>query len=188
LEANPEYVLSFHKVKILKPDGSLVDDFITKVPENYENQDTLARLGNYIHTPSVVFRNIIKELPKEFLLSPIGDYFLYMILSEHGKLKYIDEEMAVYRDGVGIHSTNSQIKMAKANFKLFTLLLSYSKNEVINEILLERQLSTLDYFEKLLRNEYSELFVSRHIIFKAIKSLKTPHKFWRKVKNKLNKK
>jgi glycosyltransferase involved in cell wall biosynthesis len=188
LEANPEYVLSFHKVKILKPDGSLVDDFITKVPENYENQDTLARLGNYIHTPSVVFRNIIKELPKEFLLSPIGDYFLYMILSEHGKLKYIDEEMAVYRDGVGIHSTNSQFKMAKANFKLFTLLLSYSKNEVINEILLERQLSTLDYFEKLLRNEYSELFVSRHIIFKAIKSLKTPHKFWRKVKNKLNKK
>jgi glycosyltransferase involved in cell wall biosynthesis len=188
LEANPEYVLSFHKVKILKPDGSLVDDFITKVPEHYETIETLARLGNYIHTPSVVFRNLLKAFPKEFLLSPIGDYFLYMILSEHGKLKYIDEEMAVYRDGVGIHSTNSQIKMAKANFKLFTLLLSYSKNEVINEILLERQLSTLDYFEKLLRNEYSELFVSRHIIFKAIKSLKTPHKFWRKVKNKLNKK
>ena len=80
LEANPDYVLNFHKVKILKPDGLLVDDFITKVPDNYETQETLARLGNYIHTPSVVFRNLIIELPKEFSLSPIGDYFLYMLL------------------------------------------------------------------------------------------------------------
>ncbi len=38
LEANPDYVLSFHKVKILKPNGELVEDFITKVPENYEAQ------------------------------------------------------------------------------------------------------------------------------------------------------
>lgn len=184
LEANPEYILSFHKVKILKPDGSLVPDFITKVPENYETQETLARLGNYIHTPSVVFRNVLKEFPKEFSLSPIGDFFLYMLLAEHGKLNYFEEEMAVYRYGVGIHSTNSQIKMAKANFKLFTLLLSYSKNEVINKILLERQLPALDHFEQLVRNEYSASFVSNHLFFKAIKSLRTPSKFWRKLKSK----
>lgn len=108
LEANPDYVLSFHKVKILKPSGELVDDFITKVPENYETQETLARLGNYIHTPSVVFRNVLKELPKEFSISPIGDYFLYMLLSEHGKLKYLEEEMAVYREGVGIWSAKTE--------------------------------------------------------------------------------
>ena len=108
LEANPDYVLSFHKVKILQPNGELVEDFITKVPENYETQETLARLGNYIHTPSVVFRNIIKEFPSEFSLTPIGDYFLYMLLSEHGKLKYSEEEMAVYREGVGIWSAKTE--------------------------------------------------------------------------------
>ena len=83
----------------------------------------------------MVFRNVIKEFPPEFSLTPIGDYFLYMLLAEQGKLKYIDEEMAVYRYGVGIHSTHTQIKMAKANFRLFTLLLSYFNNPKINQIL-----------------------------------------------------
>jgi glycosyltransferase involved in cell wall biosynthesis len=184
LEANLEYVLSFHEIKILKPNGELVEDFITKVPENYETQETLARLGNYIHTPSVVFRNVLKELPKEFSISPIGDYFLYMLLSEHGKLKYLEEEMAVYRYGVGIHSTHTQIKMAKANFKLFTLLLSYFNNPKINQILLGRQLNAFDNLEFLIRSEYAECFVSHHVFFKAIKSLKHPSKFWRKLKNK----
>ncbi len=186
LEANPDYVLSFHKIKILKPNGELVDDFITKVPENYETQETLARLGNYIHTPSVVFRNVIKEFPPEFSLSPIGDYFLYMLLSEYGKLKYFDEEMAVYRYGVGIHSTHTQIKMAKANFKLFTLLLSYFNNPKINQILLDRQLNAFDNLENLIRSEYAEAFVSHHVFFKALQSLQDPGKFWRKLKNKLN--
>jgi hypothetical protein len=173
-------------VKILKPKGELVEDFITKVPENYEAQETFARLGNYIHTPSVVYRNILRKFPEEFEMSPIGDYFLYMMLAEHGKFKYMDEEMAVYRFGVGIHSVNSQIKMAKANFKLFTLLLSYFNNPKINHILLDRQLNALDNFEHLVRSEYQEAFVSHHVFFKALQSLKHPSKFWRKIKNKFN--
>jgi glycosyltransferase involved in cell wall biosynthesis len=107
LEANPGYVLCFHKVKVLQPDGELADDFIAKVPENYETQETLARLGNYIHTPSVVFRNVIKEFPYEFSLTPIGDYFLYMLLGVFGKYGMINDEMAVYRNSVGVWSVQS---------------------------------------------------------------------------------
>jgi len=185
LEANTDFVLCFHLVDILKPDGTIVNDFITKVPKNYEVIETLARLGNYIHTPSVVFRNIIKEFPFEFKLSPIGDFFLYMLLAEHGKVKYIEDVTAVYRYGVGIHSTHTQIKMAKANFKLFTLLLSYFNNTEINKFFLERQLSAFDNLETLIRSEYAESFVSNHVFFKAIMSLKHPNKFWRKLKNKM---
>ncbi|MBA0884753.1 glycosyltransferase family 2 protein [Flavobacterium undicola] len=185
LETNPDYVLCFHQVNILKTNGEIVDDFITKIPENYETIETLARWGNYMHTPSVVFRNIIKEFPFEFSYSPIGDFFLYMLLAEKGKLKYIEEKMAVYRFGVGFHSTNSAIKMTKSNFKLFTLLLSYSKESRINVILLDRQLGSLDHLEVLVRAEYQEAFVSHHIFFKAIKSLKNPRKFLLKLKRKL---
>lgn len=184
LEVNPDYVLSFHPINILKPNGEIVDDFITSVPENYEIIETLARLGNYIHTPSVVFRNVLKELPFEFELSPIGDYFLYMILAEHGKLKYLEEKMAVYRFGVGIHSTNSAIKMAKSNLKLFTLLLSYSNNLKINQIILQKQLGAFDNLESIIRSEYSEFFVSNNLLLKALKSLNNPHKFWKKLKAK----
>ena len=184
LEANPDYVLCFHKVKILKPNGELVEDFITKVPENYEAQETLARLGNYIHTPSVVFRNIIKEFPPEFSLSPVGDYFLYMMLSEHGKLKYLEEEMAVYRYGVGIHSSKTNLRMAKTVLNFYTLLISYSKNPKIIRILLERNQKNIENFELLIRKEYQESFVSNHIFFKALKSFNEPNKFWKKLKRK----
>lgn len=188
LEANSDYVLSFHKVKILKPSGEFVDDFITNVPENYETQETLARLGNYIHTPSVVFRNIKMEFPPEFSLSPVGDYFLYIMLTEHGKLKYLEEEMAVYRYGVGIHSSKTSLNITKTVFNFYSLLLSYSNNPKINQILLERHATNFENFESIIRNEYSESFVSNHVFFKAIKALKTPNKFWKKLKHKILKK
>ena len=185
LEANPDYVLSFHKIKILKPNGEFVEDFITKVPENYETQETLARLGNYIHTPSVVFRNIIKEFPPEFSLSPVGDYFLYMILAEYGKLKYFEEEMAVYRYGVGIHSAKTSLNMAKTVFNFYSLLLSYSNNSKINEIILERHANNFKSLEMIIRNEYNESFVSNHLFFKAIKTINKPKVFWKKLKKKI---
>jgi len=141
LEANPDYVLCFHQVSILKANGEIVDDFITKVPENYETIATLARIGNYIHTPSVVFRNVIKEFPFEFSQSPIGDCFLYMMLAEHGKLNYLEDKMCVYREGVGVWSDKSayyrNFNTALLHKYLFDYFLS-QKNHLISGILLER--------------------------------------------------
>ena len=141
LEANPDYVLCFHQVNILKTNGEIVDDFITKVPENYETIETLARLGNYIHTPSVVFRNVIKEFPFEFSQSPIGDFFLYMLLAEHGKLKYLEDKMAVYREGVGVWSDKSNYFRNFNTGLLHSLLFDYfsgKENHIISEIVLKR--------------------------------------------------
>ena len=141
LEANPDYVLCFHPVSILKTNGEIIDDFITKVPENYETIETLARLGNYIHTPSVVFRNVIKEFPFEFSQSPIGDYFLYMMLAEYGKLKYLEDKMAVYREGVGVWSDKSNYFRNFNTALLHSLLFDYfsgKENHLISEILLKR--------------------------------------------------
>lgn len=181
LETNPDFVLSFHKVKILKSSGELVDDFITNVPENYETIETLARLGNYIHSPTIVFRNNLVQLPPEYASCPMGDYFLYLLLAENGKLNYIEEEMAVYRYGVGIHSTHSQIKMAKANIKLFTLLISYTKSSIINEIYLERLWKLQTHFEDLIRKETlqnaKQNFLGKRIV-------KLPKKIWNSLRNK----
>lgn len=145
LEANEDYVLTFHPVQILNPDGSLVDDFITKVPEKYETQETLASGNNYIHTPSVVFRNIITHFPPEFTLSPIGDYFLYMLLTAHGKMKIINDTMAVYRNGVGIHSGLNDAQKSIDWRKTLTLLISSSSNFQIKTILFEKLFPTLSF-------------------------------------------
>lgn len=154
LEANPDYVLSFHRVKILQPNGDLVEDFITKVPENYETQETLARLGNYIHTPSVVFRNVLKELPNEFSLCPIGDYFIYMLLTEHGKLKYFEEEMAVYRQGVGIWSAKSEYFRNLKTAQAHALIVSAMSNfPLVVKILNERISSFIERFKNKISPE-----------------------------------
>ncbi|WP_264531317.1 glycosyltransferase family 2 protein [Flavobacterium sp. N502540] len=163
LESNPDYVLCFHAVNILKLDGEIVEDFITKVPENYEDIETLARLGNYIHTPSVVFRNVIIKIPFEFLLSPIGDYFLYMLLAEKGKLKYLKENMAIYRYNVGIHSTNSKLMSIKKTLNFFVCLLSYLEDEKLKNIILERQMLVVDNLEKVVREEYENYFLPKII-------------------------
>ena len=149
LEGNPDYVLCFHQVSILKTDGEIVEDFITKVPENYETIETLARLGNYIHTPSVVFRNVIKEFPFEFEQSPIGDYFLYMMLADHGKLKYLDERMAVYREGVGIWSAKSEYFRNLDTAYTHSLIVSCNRfNNSVSLLLLNRIILFLKTFDK----------------------------------------
>lgn len=139
LEANKEYVLCFHKIQILEPDGELVDDYITNVPEHYETQETLAKLGNYIHTPSVMFRNIIEEYPAEFQDSPLGDYFLYMTLAAHGKIKRLNESMAVYRHGVGLWSGhNVSFRRLKTAETFAVLATVFQDNLVVKDILLGR--------------------------------------------------
>jgi len=185
LEANPEYVLTFHPVQILKPDGSMEKDFITKVPENYELQETLARENNYIHTPSVLFRNIIQSFPPEFALSPIGDYFLYMILTNHGKIKMLEGEMAVYRYGVGVFSSQSLIKSATTSIQLYGLLLSYSNNEKINRMFYKKQMDAVGHLEKFIRREYAGSFISNHILFRSLNALRDPKTIWAKIKSRL---
>lgn len=134
LEKNVDYALCFHKVLILNDNGRIVDDFITKVPVNHESIYDLAIYGNYIHTPSVLFQNKIKNYPSTFLKSPIGDYPLYMYLSQFGKIKYLDNKMAVYRHGVGIWSIHDQYyrhyNTAICHSIIFEYFMNSSKNEI----------------------------------------------------------
>jgi len=95
LESNPDFAICFHKVKILKNNGLKIDRLIP--PAEITSIEDLAQ-GNYIHTNTVVYRNgLLKEFPDWINKSPVGDYVLHMMNSQYGKIKYIDEEMGVYR-------------------------------------------------------------------------------------------
>ena len=188
LEANPDYVLNFHKVSVLKTDGKFVDDFLTKVPEDYESIITLAQHGNYIHTPSVVFRNIIKDFPFEFEQSPIVDFFLYLMLAEHGKINYSEDKMCVYRFGVGIYSGAQMLKKIHNNLKLFTLLLSFSKRDDIKKIILERQLRSISTLESFLIGEQKIVFVTKNNWSRIIKGIRKNYNQPLKILKKVTKK
>jgi glycosyltransferase involved in cell wall biosynthesis len=100
LENNPDFSLCFHNVYLLTGTELKEDNPRKKIHEITTIKD-LAK-NNYIHTPSVMYRNNLFELPKYFSEAPIGDYFLHMLNAQHGKIKYMDKIMSVYR----IHNTS----------------------------------------------------------------------------------
>lgn len=104
LNSNSDYVICFHRVNVLKPNGKVVSDFITRLPDNYHLRDVFLINGNYMHTPSVMYRNFLVEFPKIFEFAPEGDFLLYVLLTKFGKIGYIKDVMAIYRYNVGVIS------------------------------------------------------------------------------------
>lgn len=137
LQANPQDVMCFHKVNILKTNGELVEDFLTKVPEKYQERETLLAKGNYIHTPSVLFRNNLITIPDIFHQSPIGDFLLYVLLTKHGNIGYLQESMAVYRHNVGVLS-KSVGNAFKNQLIMNLILLKIVDDEKYNTIVINR--------------------------------------------------
>ena len=104
LEENEDFSICFHAVKIKnEQENIIVDDYITRdVPDVTDIYELIK--GNYIHTPSVVFRNN-EEIIKAYIALDIllmGDYALHILNARYGKIKKLPEAMAVYRAGVGV--------------------------------------------------------------------------------------
>lgn len=156
MENNPGYIICFHDIKNLVNEKFEPDVVIDKRYNNIRNNPItvidLLEQGNFIHTPSVLFRNIVDKLPMEFRYSAVGDYFLYIILSQGGGfIKKIDEEMAVYRRGVGFYSTMSNFEMKKRVLIYQSCILSYLNDPTLKELLLKKQCSTI---QKLKINDF----------------------------------
>lgn len=103
LDANPDYSICFHPVRVFFEDGSRADDiFPTKEMlldrTTFELDDLIKQ--NFMQTNSVMYRwrfneeNIKEIFPKDIMP---GDWFLHLLHSQKGKIKYIDEVMADYR-------------------------------------------------------------------------------------------
>ena len=108
LEFNHDFSICFHNVKILK-DNSILEDTLTKNVPSITNIFDLAK-ENYIHTPSVVFRNHLNgSLPEDFISAPVGDYFIHMLNARYGKIMKLNDLMAVYRiHNKSLHSSKPQ--------------------------------------------------------------------------------
>lgn len=153
LEANPDFAICFHKVKIWE-EGELRDDDITRVPSTISTIVDLAR-GNYIHTPSCVFRNnISKILGANFSSSPLGDYYLHIMNAQYGNILCIDEVMAVYRvHKNSLWSSQSKFFRQYKTLEAIRCILSDLSEEVPN--LREELKSTCI---KLITNTYQNSF------------------------------
>lgn len=104
MESHPECAVCFHPVMVHdQQTGEEYQDTLTKVPQITTIHD-LARLNNYIHTPSVMYRYNpkVSETMSQLGKLGVGDYLSHMLYAENGNICKLPDYMAVYRQGVGV--------------------------------------------------------------------------------------
>ncbi len=100
--------------------------------------EDLVTMGNYIHTPSVVIRNVPTVWDKLYTMGRVlpVDYPLWVLTAEQGDIYKMPETMAVYRVGSGIWSTNpNYIKMKASELSMCSRLLMVISDPHIRQLL-----------------------------------------------------
>lgn len=148
LEENEDYILSFHQVKIKDIlSEQYEEDSFTEIPEKYELPEVFAMKGNYIHTPSILFRNVTNRLNMKHNSSQIGDFFLLLHLSQFGKFGYIEQIMCVYRVGSGFFSKSSAFNKEIELLKCIISAINSLQNKKVINILIDREKLLSDYLK-----------------------------------------
>lgn len=143
LENNQEYSACFHPVKVwLEDKQELVEDKITRKVAQITTIDDLIA-GNYIHTPSVVYRK--RAYPEWFLNVSLGDYAIHCLNALDGNIYRLEEEMAVYRvhqSGVmQAHTQNSKdtyspkaLKLAEGMYEMLNHVYQHTKKNEVEQL------------------------------------------------------
>lgn len=176
LEKNEDFTLTFHNVFIRNGETLSTDlDYEKRLSsKDVYTIDDLSK-GNFIHTLSVVFRNMDIQFPEWYYTSFLGDYPIWMWLSKKGKIKYFPKKMGVYRENVGVWSGKSQ---EEREFKTMLVLrnlipdfemlpdvkknLTYTKNIYIKNFLKQKSFTevvTSPYFSELKYKDKFKLIV-----------------------------
>lgn len=92
-------------IEIIQKTVEIKNEFVVR---DMPGKSTILDLaeGNYIHTPSVLYRRYlgIHEQYQKMMPCLPGDYVIWMLLAERGDIYKFDEPMAVYRYGSGMWS------------------------------------------------------------------------------------
>ncbi|WP_169714374.1 glycosyltransferase [Algoriphagus antarcticus] len=178
LSANKDFMISYHPAMVLQKNGELVPDFIT---ENFfksenSNQLDLAIFGNYIHTPTVVFRNTRMEIPAYFKELLVGDFFLYLLLSKNGKINRMPDYSAVYRFQVGFFSSQNAEKI-RNDFKKSLRIFYLNYNQFSIKLILFLRFQNSNLFHRNTFIEKSNLSNSLVLKFRYISVIEVLRSF-----------
>jgi glycosyltransferase involved in cell wall biosynthesis len=119
-DEHPEYSISCHRVVIEREDASREPEFFPMDPQKQTAtlEDFLTQ--NFIVACSVVLRrDLVDEFPRWFRETAIGDWSLYVLHAQRGKIGYMNDAMSAYRikaDGFWSGKTQEQQTLALVRF------------------------------------------------------------------------
>lgn len=105
LEEHDGCAICHHKVDHLAwPEGRIIREFPPLKYRAFQSDGESLAKFNYIQTCSVVFRRkLLPPLDAQFQELSLGDWPLFVLLSQRGWIGYVDRTMAHYR----VHANNS---------------------------------------------------------------------------------
>ena len=146
LEANPDYVLTGHDVKLVDADNHIIKDSYLPCEYKADADEQSLKLGFLIPALSMVFRNlpVLKAAPPEFLTVVNGDTVYTSLLGQYGKYKFFDDITdAFYRKHQGgVWSSMDDFKRKCNHIQTYNILQKYytSTGDSITAKLIEERL------------------------------------------------
>ncbi|GGZ53414.1 glycosyltransferase family 2 protein [Mesonia mobilis] len=133
LEANSDYVLSFHPCDFLKY-GNFIRQEFSKIDYEYHIYNLLTKWN--IPTASMVFKNFkTQKYPNWYFESASGDIAISMLLFEKGKFKLLQDYMSIYRvEGQGVSVFHKGYRMIHYRAKFYSNLNEYFDYKYEKEI------------------------------------------------------
>lgn len=169
LEENLDYNISYHDMKVQIGDDIRGDHLLKKTDKDLTFEDVL--LNNYMHTPSICFRNVFKKYPDWFYNAMPGDHPLQMLLLFPDKKAHkLDGEMGVYRihgESMWSSSGGEKYRLEKALTKI--QIIDYFKIEdrayILNPIYMLADLIAKEGYEKITKKKYRQI-LRKHLKFR----------------------
>ena len=102
MERNPDFSACFSNVEIVDELNTNLPIFPPFTKDVYEIQDFINSEMNIVPTPSLLFRNVLpRPLPHFYNIALGGDMITQLLLADKGKLKFMNEKLAAYRNHSG---------------------------------------------------------------------------------------
>ena len=168
LESHLDYVACFHNARVYN--GKVYRLFNSLNENNNPTTEDIITRKWFIATQSLMYRNVIKELPKWGKDVVNGDYLLELLLAREGKFYYMDDVMSVYRqEGQGV-SVNLNANKLKLYDGLIYLLTNMKK--LYGGLYAEAFDKSIANYQRMKTGYLTELYYEKHPFLKAFR-LKT---------------
>lgn len=138
LDLHSECSMCFHNAQVLhEDDNEKPRNWTPSHQQEFSSIDDLW-MGNFIATCSTMFRNkLLEKIPDWYdSFFPITDWPLYILLTEHGSIGYIDEVMGAYRfHAGGLYSPYSEQQKQQKTLEFYRSInkcMNFRYDKIIN--------------------------------------------------------
>jgi len=144
LEAHPECALCFHNALRIYEDGSRAPFLHNLAPQKpISSLEDLWQSNFIAGCAAMLRREVLDEFPEWFYTMPYGDWPLYMLCAQYGKIGYIDETLGVYRiHSAGLWSALDSIQKLEgliAFYESMNANLDFRFNDIVEPLVCARR-------------------------------------------------